>query len=142
MLGLVSTRDDAAAHGAWATVARETFEHNVIPWAGRKYAAWVRTWSRPHPGDPTGLVQVPDPVYRAFEAHIRGQNLSRQTAEELGYPHVPGERELDQVRRDLHDALGRCDWDRAHDLNLEVHELQERVEATRLAALAPGPRGR
>ena len=46
-----------------ATVARETLEYSVIPWAGRKYEEWVRAWARRHPRDPRGLVQLPQAVY-------------------------------------------------------------------------------
>ena len=125
--------EDSAAE--WATVAHETFEFIVVPWAGRKYEKWVRTWSRRHPLDPTGLVQMPAQIYQAFQQRTPGQRLTRQQAEALGYPSVPGEQELDRVRKELHDALGRSDWDRAHDLDAELRELQERVAATRVAAL-------
>jgi hypothetical protein len=76
----------------WSSVARETFEFNFVPWAGRKYAPWMRASARPHPGDPRGIVQVPAAVYRAFQQRTPGQRLSRQTVEGLGYPSVPGER--------------------------------------------------
>ena len=72
-------------------MARESFEYNLVPWAGRKYAEWMRAWARPHPGDPRGLVQVPADVYKAFQQRTPGQRLSRQTVERLGYPSVPGE---------------------------------------------------
>ena len=121
----------------WATVATETFEYNVIPWAGRKYAEWVRAWSRPHPLDSRGLVQLPTQMYEAFQKRVPGERLDRKQAEELGHPGVPGERELDQVRRELHDALGRCDWDEAHDLDMRLRELQERVAEMRSTALRP-----
>jgi hypothetical protein len=123
--------------GSWATVAYETFEHNVIPWAGRRYAEWVRAWSRPHPGDPTGLVQVPAQMYAAFQKRAPGERLNRRQAEALGYPGVPGERELDEVRRELHEALGRGDWEQAHDLDMRLRELQERVAEMRVTALRP-----
>ena len=74
----------------WATIAFETFEHGVVPWAGRPYAPWVRKWSRPHPGDPRGLTQVPEKIYRAFQDRTPGQRLSLQAAERLGYPGHPG----------------------------------------------------
>jgi hypothetical protein len=125
----------------WATVATESFEFSVIPWAGRSYADWLRAWSRPHPGDPRGLVQMPQQVYVAFQKRVLGQRMSRKTAEGLGYPRVPGERELDRIRRELHDALGRCDWDQAHDLDGELRSLQERVAVTRLTALRPAAIG-
>jgi hypothetical protein len=48
---------------------------------------------------------------------------------------VPGEQELARVRRELHEALARCDWDRAHDLDAELRDLQERVSAMRVTAL-------
>jgi hypothetical protein len=120
---------------AWATMARETFEFSVVPWAGRTYAAWLRSWTRPHPGDARGLVQLPEDMYRAFQKRTYGQRLSRRGAEELGYPAVPGERELTSVRKELHDALLRCDWDQAHDLDRRLRDLQERVAATRTVAL-------
>jgi hypothetical protein len=125
--------EDSAAE--WATIARETFDFIVVPWAGRKYAEWVRTWSRKHALDPTGLVQMPAPIYQAFQQRAPGERLTRQQAEALGYPRVPGEQELDRVRKELHDALGRSDWERAHDLDAELRELQERVAATRVTAL-------
>jgi hypothetical protein len=128
--------DEESATGAgWATVARETFEFSVIPWVGRPYANWMRAWSRPHPGDPRGLVQLPDRMYKAFQQRTTGQRLSRKTAEALGYPGVPGEQELERVRRELHDALGRSDWDEAHDLDIQLRDLQERVAAMRITAL-------
>ena len=105
--------------GELATIARETFEYGVIVWAGRKYEEWVRAWARPHPGDSRGLVQMPIEMYRAFQQR------------------TPGERELARVRKELHEALGRCDWDRAHDLDAELRELETRVAATRLTALRP-----
>ncbi|HET6315455.1 MAG TPA: hypothetical protein VFG86_03275 [Chloroflexota bacterium] len=121
----------------WATVARETFEYNMIPWAGRRYAQWLRAWSRPHPGDPSGLTQVPAQMFALFQKRVPQQRLSRKEAEELGYPGVPGERELDEVRRELHEALGRCDWEHAHDLDMKLRELQERVAEMRMTALRP-----
>lgn len=121
----------------WATVARETFEYSVIPWASRQYAEWVRAWSRLHPADPRGLVQVPEAIYHAFQERTPGLRLSRKTAEALGYPSVPGERELERVRKELKDALARCDWDQAHDLDGELRDLQERVAAMRVTALRP-----
>ncbi|MDQ3809428.1 MAG: hypothetical protein M3336_03970 [Chloroflexota bacterium] len=124
--------------GTWATLARETFEYNVVPWAGRRYSEWVRAWSRSHPTDPKGLVQLPTAMYEAFQRRRPGERLSRAVADELGYPGVPGERELDEVRRELHEALGRCDWERAHDLDTRLRELQERVAAMRTTALRPG----
>ena len=117
------------------TVARETFEYSVVPWAGRKYEEWVRAWARRHPRDPSGLVQLPQPIYRAFQQRTLGERLSRHQAERLGYPSVPGEEELAQVRKELHEALGRCDWERAHDLDAQLRELQERVAAMRVTAL-------
>ena len=68
--------------GTWATVARETFEYNVVPWAGRRYAEWVRAWSRPAANDPTGLIQLPQAMYEAFQHRVPGQRLSRQTADD------------------------------------------------------------
>jgi hypothetical protein len=44
---------------------------------------------------------------------------------------------LARVRKELHEALGRCDWDRAHDLDAELRVLQERVAAMRVSALRP-----
>jgi hypothetical protein len=123
----------------WATMASETFEYSVVPWASRKYVEWVRAWARPHPGDPRGLMQLPEDIYRAFQQRTPGERLSRQTAQRLGYPSVPGEQELDQVRKDLHEALLRCDWDQAHDLDSQLRELQDRVAAMRVTALKPRP---
>jgi hypothetical protein len=128
---------DTAA--VWSTVARETFEYNVVPWAGRSYADWVRAWSRPHPGDPRGLVQVPERIYAAFQRRTPGQRLSRKEAQALGYPSVPGEQELEQVRKQLHEALGRCDWDAAHDLDSRLRDLQERVSTMRMSVLKHRP---
>ncbi len=73
----------------WATIAHETFEYGVVPWAGRPYAQWVRTWSREHPRDPRGLTQVPEKIYSAFQQRTPGQRLTRQGAERLGYPSGP-----------------------------------------------------
>jgi hypothetical protein len=73
----------------WATIAHETFEHGVVPWAGRPYAQWVRTWSRAHPNDPRGLTQVPEKIYRAFQARTPGLRLSPKTAAGLGFPGGP-----------------------------------------------------
>ena len=133
--------DSSDANAGWSSVARETFEYNLVPWAGRKYAEWMRAWARPHPGDPRGLVQVPEDVYRAFQQRTPGQRLSRQTVESLGYPSVPGERELDRVRKELHEALLRGDWDRAHDLDERLRDLQDRVAAMRVTALKPRAQG-
>jgi hypothetical protein len=119
-----------------ATIARETFEYGVITWSGRKYEDWMRAWARPHPLD-RGLVQLPRHMYTAFQQRAPGQRLNRKEAEALGYPGVPGEQELVRVRKELHDALGRCDWDRAHDLDAELRELQTRVAAMRVTALRP-----
>lgn len=118
----------------FATIARETFEYSVATWAGRKYEEWVRSWARVHPRDP-GLVQLPELIYRAFLQRAPMQRLDRKEAEALGYPRVPGERELARVRKELHDALGRSDWARAHELDARARELQERVAVTRISAL-------
>jgi hypothetical protein len=120
-----------------STIARETFEYSVVTWAGRKYEEWIRAWARPHPLDPRGLVQLPRSIYTAFQQRTPGERLSRKQAEALGYPRVPGEQELARVRKELHDALGRCDWDRAHDLDAELRDLQTRVAAMRVTALRP-----
>lgn len=125
------------ADGVWATVARETFEFSIVPWAGRGYAEWVRAWSRSHPGDPRGLVQVPSDIFEAYEQRGSGERLSRKTATHLGYPVVPGDRELDRVRRELKAALGRCDWDEARELDGELRDLQESVARMRVTALRP-----
>jgi hypothetical protein len=127
--------DDAAAD--IATIARETFEYGVVPWASRKYVEWVRAWARRHPRDPHGLVQLPGPIYKAYELRTYGDRLSRRDAERLGYPRVPGEAERARVRKELHEALGRCDWDQAHDLDAQLRDLQEQVAATRVTALRP-----
>src|SRR5437588_2093 len=87
-----------------ATVAKETFEFSIVPWAGRKYEEWVRAWARRHPLDP-GLVQVPNDVFAAFKKRTQGQRLTRQEAEGLGYPRVPGEQEMIRVRKELHTAV-------------------------------------
>jgi hypothetical protein len=129
------THDQAGAN--WSTMATETFEYSVVPWAGRPYAEWVRAWSRPHPGDPRGLVQLPVPIYQAFQHRAPAQRLSRKDAERLGYPRVPGEQELARVQNELHEALLHGDWDTAHDLDLQLRELQERVAEMRLTALKP-----
>ena len=115
----------------------ETFKYGIVTWAGRKYEEWVRAWARPHPRDPNGLVQVPKPLYEAFQQRVPGQRLSPKEAAALGYPRVPGEQELARVRKELHEALGRCDWDRAHDLDAELRDLQTRVAAMRVTALRP-----
>ena len=125
----------------WASIARESFEYNLVPWAGRKYAEWLRAWSRPHPGDPRGLIQVPADVYRAFQQRTPGQRVSQKTIVALGYPSVPGERELETARKELHDALGRGDWERAHDLDERLRDLQERVAVTRTTALKQRAQG-
>src|SRR5215831_10810658 len=103
--------------GDLATVALETFEYGIVTWAGRKYEEWVRAWARPHPLDSRGLVQVPTTLYEAFKQRVPGQRLTSKEAAALGYPRVPGEHELARVRKELHEALGRCDWERAHDLD-------------------------
>ncbi len=123
--------------GELVNVATETFVYGIITWAGRKYEPWVRAWARPHPRDPRGLVQVPRPIYEAFQRRVPGQRLSTKEAQALGYPRVPGEQELARVRRELHEALGRCDWDRAHDLDAELRDLETRVAAMRVTALRP-----
>jgi hypothetical protein len=123
--------------GDLATVALETFEYGVITWAGRNYEEWVRAWARPHSLDPRGLVQLPETMYRAFQQRTPGQRLAKKEAAALGYPRVPGERELARVRKELHDALVRCDWDRAHDLDAELRDLEVRVAAMRVTALRP-----
>lgn len=125
--------------GELSTLARETFEFSVVPWAGRKYEEWVRAWARRHPRDPSGLVQLPTPIFRAFQGRALGQRMSRKEAEALGYPSVPGESELNRVRKELKEALGRCDWVRAHDLDAELRDLQERVAAMRVTALRTNP---
>src|SRR5215218_6097568 len=134
--------DESQPQPAWATIARETLEHSLVPWAGRPYAAWLRAWARPHPGDPRGLVQLPEDMYRAYQNRTPGERLSRRTAQQLGHPGVPGETELTRVRKQLHEALLRCDWDEAHDLDNELRELQERVATTRLTALKRSAIGR
>lgn len=125
------------SEGELATAARETFEYSIIPWAGRKYESWVRSWARPHPRDPRGLVQVPTQIFEAWQQRLPGQRLNAKDAQALGYPRVPGERELARVRKELHDALGRSDWDRAHDLDAELRDLETRVAQMRVTALRP-----
>jgi hypothetical protein len=115
----------------WATVARETFEYSVVPWVGRSYVAWARAWARPHPGDPRGLVQLPRDLYDAFQRRTPGQHLQKAEAERLGYPRLPIDLELDRVRRALHAALGRNDWDEAHDLDGQLRDLQQRGAVSR-----------
>jgi hypothetical protein len=99
----------------------------------------VRAWSGAYPGDPRGMVQIPAEIYRAYQQRTPGQRLTRKAAEQLGYPSVPGEQELQRVRKELHDALGRCDWDQAHDLDGRLRELQDRVAAMRASALKQRP---
>jgi hypothetical protein len=118
-----------------ATIAHESFEHSLVPWAGRKYEPWLRGWTRRHPIDSVGLVQVPEVIFKAYQTRTPGERLSKKQAQDLGYPHVPGEEELDKVRRELHEALGRCDWDRAHDLDEQLRVLMDQVESRRALAL-------
>jgi len=125
------------SEGELATIARETFEYGIVTWAGRKYEEWVRAWAQPHPRDPRGLVQVQKHLLEAFQQRTPGQRLSAKEAAALGYPRVPGEQELARVKKELHEALGRCDWERAHDLDAELRELQTRVAAMRVTALRP-----
>jgi hypothetical protein len=125
------------SEGELATVARETFEYSFVPWAGRKYEAWVRAWARVHPRDPRGLVQVPTQIYEAWQRRLPGQRLGAKEAQALGYPGVPGERELARLRKELHDALGRSDWERAHDLDAELRDMQTRVAEMRVTAFRP-----
>jgi hypothetical protein len=80
-------------------------------------------------------MQVPTDIYEAFQKRTPGLRLSRAAATTLGYPSVPGERDLERVRKALKAALGRCDWDEAHDLDGELRDLQERVAAMRISAL-------
>ena len=114
-------------NGEWVPVARETFEYSMVPWVGRKHASWLLGWTRPHPTDPKGLVLVPEAVYKLFQQRSVGQQITRDQLQELGYPRVPGEDELAQVRRALHHALAHCEWDRARDLDRRLRELQEQV---------------
>jgi hypothetical protein len=113
--------------GQWVPVARETFEHSMVPWVGRKHASWLKGWSRPHPIDPRGLVLVPESMYKLFQQRTVGQQITREQLKQLGYPRVPGEDELSQVRRALHQALAHCEWDRARELDRRLRELQEQV---------------
>jgi hypothetical protein len=76
-------------------------------------------------------------MFEIFQQRFHGQRLSRRSANALGYPGVPGERELDDVRKELHEALGRCDWEQAHDLDARLRDLQERVAQMRTTALRP-----
>ena len=76
--------------GEWATIAHETFEFGVVPWAGRPFANWVRTWSRAFPGEPRGQSQGPEKIYSAFLHRTPGQRLTLRTAQGLGYPGDPG----------------------------------------------------
>jgi hypothetical protein len=130
---------DVDKGAGWATMASETFEYSVVPWASRTYVEWVRAWARPHPTDPRGLVQVPTEIYQAFQQRTPGERLSRKGAQGLGYPSVPGEQDLERVRKEIHDALGRGDWDRAHDLDEQLRDLQDRVATLRVTALKPRP---
>ena len=45
---------DSGTGAGMASMARETFEHGVVPWSGRAYAEWVRAWSAAH--QPSGAV--------------------------------------------------------------------------------------
>jgi hypothetical protein len=126
--------------GEWVPVAMVTFEHSMIPWVGRKYAAWLRGWTRPHPTDPKGQVLVPEAIYKLFQQRAVGQQITRAQLESLGYPRVPGQDELAQVRRALHQALAHCEWDRARELDRRLRELQEQVTDRQTALTAPTPR--
>jgi hypothetical protein len=125
------------AEAELSNIARETFEYSVIPWVGRKYEDWVRTWARPHPRDPRGLIQLPNTLFHAWQQRTPGRRLTSAEAQALGYPRVPGDADLARVRKELHEALGRCDWDRAHDLDAELRDLETQVAAVRLTALRP-----
>jgi hypothetical protein len=92
VLSTITAVQDSSEATQLASVARETFEHGIVPWAGRKHEEWVRAWSSPHPRDPRGLVQLPDSIYRAFQGRTPGQRLTREQAKALGYPRVPSER--------------------------------------------------
>ena len=111
----------------WVPVARETLEYSMVPWVGHRYVPWLRGWSRPHPTDPHGLVLVPEPLYKAFQQRTVGQRITREQLQALGYPRVPGEDELAEVRRSLHQALAHCEWERARELDRRLRELQEEV---------------
>src|SRR6266851_6528958 len=123
---------DSSDSAELATLARETFEYSIVPWAGRTYEQWVRAWSRLHPCDPRGLVQVPESIFHAFQQRTPGQRLTKAQAIALGYPSVPGEQDVVRLRKELHEALARSDWDRAHHLDAELRELQERVATMRV----------
>ena len=69
-------------------VARETFEHGMLPWVGRMYESWLRAWARPHPADP-GQILVPERVNRVYAAHILRNPVTREELEAMGYPERP-----------------------------------------------------
>src|SRR5690349_21417502 len=73
----------------WVAVARDTFEYNMRPWAGRRYEGWLRISLRPHPVDPRGQVLVPSRIHDVFK---KRRHFMPATARELaaaGYPKLP-----------------------------------------------------
>jgi hypothetical protein len=121
--------DDATG---WVAVARETFEHNMVPWVGRQYEPWLRLWARPHPVDQRGQLLVPERLYRVFKSqHVPFQRATPQQLAAAGYPEIPGERDLESARRELRYAVMRGEWQRIPSLHSEIEELEEQVAATR-----------
>ena len=111
----------------WMAVARETFDYNMRPWMGRKYEAWLRACTRPHPIDPRGQVLVPDRLYQVF---ARRPTYGRVTAAELaaaGYPTLPEEAELEAARRELRQAIARDERARIPLLYAAVRDQEERL---------------
>jgi hypothetical protein len=73
----------------WVAVARETFEHNMRPWMGRRYEGWLRGSVRPHAMDPQGQVLVPRRIYDILK---KRRIFAGVTATELAaacYPKLP-----------------------------------------------------
>jgi hypothetical protein len=121
----------------WVAVARETFEYNMRPWMGRKYEAWLRACTRPHPIDPRGQVLVPDRLYRVFASRpIYGRVTPAELAA-AGYPALPEEAELESARRELRQAIAHDERERIPLLYAAVRDQEERVAAAKQSLRGP-----
>jgi hypothetical protein len=70
---------------AWVAVSRECFEYNLVPWVGRRYEAWLRASTQPHPVDPVGQLLISTRVYQVFKTErIPLLRLNKRQAAAIG----------------------------------------------------------
>ena len=124
-------RSNGVAAG-WVPVARETFEYNLVPWFGRRYAPWLRACAREHPVDPRSQVLIPERIYRPLtNGHHIGERVSQRQLLQMGYPRLPSEDELAEARQALRTALMQGAFEAVPALASRVQVLEEQIAETK-----------